>query len=431
MIRPRGFRHGGVSVDHRIPLRTGHVENAFLPMHAMVVLRESLNATEASPVVSVGQEVREGQLLARAVGKRSANVHSPIPGVVRRIERVRAPGGYDTFAVVVSLEGAFSMLGKKPERYLWKSLNKADIAHIIHDKGIVCVSTGLPLSDILTDRASKPGFVMVVNALEMDPYRRVEETLLSLRPMDVVDGCAIAARVASPGKIIVAVDESVPRESLAAFEAALHTAEPEMTLQFFKRRFPQDMPSQIAAALEVPVAGDLFTIAPATLVALHEAVVSNKPHIEQYVHVGGGAVKNPAILKARIGAPIGDLIEECGGFSGKPEILVIGGPYRGRAAIDLDTPVTRTTRAILALRGDETKTAPERPCVRCGECLTACPEGLDPYTIYKNLKVGRMEIAIATGLQSCTSCGACAYVCRSRIPLVRVFDEARAKEGLS
>ncbi|GAB1455522.1 hypothetical protein MASR2M48_08290 [Spirochaetota bacterium] len=91
-------------------------------MNASVVLKDSRDGREPILVVSLGQEVREGQLLAKSAGKGSSNIHSPIPGIVRRIEKIQTPGGFESTTVLVSLAGSFSVLGKKPERYLWKSL---------------------------------------------------------------------------------------------------------------------------------------------------------------------------------------------------------------------------------------------------------------------------------------------------------------------
>ncbi|PKL07960.1 MAG: hypothetical protein CVV51_11440, partial [Spirochaetae bacterium HGW-Spirochaetae-7] len=331
MTKARGFKRGGITLDHRVQMHAGSMENAFLPMNAVVILRETKEAIEPNPVVKVGQEVREGQLIAKSSRRGSSNVHSPIPGIVRRIETVRRPGGYDARAITISLEGAFSVSGKRPERYLWKSLNKADIVHIVQDKGIVHVSSGQPLSESIADQALRPGFTMVVSALEMDPYRRTEEVLLASRLEDVIDGCAIAARMAIPSRIVIAIDEYMSAAVTERLQSVLTASGLDASVQAFRRRFPQEMPSQIAEALGLDVS-TLFVLEPSTLIALHDAVVSNKPHIEQYVYVGGGAIKRPAILKARIGAPIGDLIEECGGFSGPPDTIVIGGPFRGRAA---------------------------------------------------------------------------------------------------
>lgn len=424
-MRTRGFRRGGIEALYRIPFESGPIENAFLPLNAIIPLKNGPKAPEALPVVYIGQEVREGELLAKASGPGSTNVHSPIPGIVRRIGSIPAPGAYETGSVRVSLEGAFSVLGKRPERYLWKSLNKHDISHVAQDKGLVRVSTGEPLAAALSERAAMPGFTLVVNALEMDPYLRVEESLLSQRPLDVIDGCAIAARMALPANIVIAIDDAYPPEAVASLKEAAATAELILTIHCFKRRVPQDMPRQIAEALGLAEEA-LFVLEPSTLICLHDAVVANKPHIEQYVYVGGGAVKRPAVLKARIGAPIGDLLEECGGFIGRPEAIVIGGPYTGKSAPDLDTPVTKTTRAVLALTAEEVKPAKERPCVRCGECLEVCPVGLDPSRLLKLLRVGRASEANEAGLGLCSSCGACASVCRSRIPLVAAFDAAKA-----
>lgn len=425
MSKAREFRRGGIAIPIRAPFRSSPIENAFLPMHAIVTLRTAKDHKESAPVVGVGQEVREGQLVAKSSGKGSPNCHSPIPGIVRRIERIAVPGGFDSTAIVISLEGSFSVLGKRPERYLWKSLNKTDLIHIIQDKGIVGVASGEPLHESLHSLSSRSGFTLIVNALEMDPYRRVEEELLCHAADDVIDGCAIAARVGSPAAILIAVDDQFPHQASSGLARAIEGSGLGIEIRTFKRKYPQDMPSQLIETLGLAGGPSPFITEPSTLVALHEAVVSNKPHIEQYVYVGGGAVKRSAVLKARIGAPIGDLIEECGGLSGKPEVLVIGGPFRGRAAADLDTPVTRTTRAVLGLSGDETRSAPERACVRCGDCVVACPEGLDPQRLRKLIRAGRIADAELEGLGRCSSCGACAYACRSRLPLVMTLDAAR------
>ncbi|MDX9957511.1 MAG: SLBB domain-containing protein [Spirochaetia bacterium] len=428
MTSVRGFKRGGVSTVPRIHYQSEPIENAFLPMNALLLLRENLFSIEAKPVVSEGQEVKEGQLIARGTGRNSSHVHSPIPGIVRRIGKTATTGGYETTSIVISLEGSFSVLGKRPERYLWRSLNKTDISHIIQDKGLMRVSTGEPLHQIISDCSKKDRVIIAVNALEMDQYRRVEEEILLRRVNDVVDACAIAARMVKPDRIVFMVDTDFPKDQIQLILSAAGQTELEISVERFRRRFPQDMPQQIAVAIGLKDDSSLCILEPSTLVVLHDAIVSNKPHIEQYVYIGGGAMKAPAILKARIGTTIGDLIEECGGFSGQPDRICINDPYRGVAAADLDVPLTRSTRSVLALTRHETKPAPERPCNRCGNCLKACPEGLDPYLLNKLILAGRIEDAFSAGLGRCTFCGACAYTCWSRIPLVERFKSVCLKD---
>ena len=65
MTSIRGFKKGGVSTVQRIQYNSAPIENAFLPMNAVLLLRENRFSSEAKPIVSEGQEVKEGQLIAR------------------------------------------------------------------------------------------------------------------------------------------------------------------------------------------------------------------------------------------------------------------------------------------------------------------------------------------------------------------------------
>lgn len=65
------------------------------------------------------------------------------------------------------------------------------------------------------------------------------------------------------------------------------------------------------------------------------------------------------------------------------------------------------------------------PCVRCGDCLPACPVGLDPQQLHVRLLHGQDDIAAAQGLSDCTACAACDAACPSRIDLSGQFRIGR------
>jgi len=156
----------------------------------------------------------------------------------------------------------------------------------------------------------------------------------------------------------------------------------------------------------------------ATLLAVYEGVVLDKPLIERVVTVSGPSVRTPRNLKVRFGTPIGDLFEECGGLSSEPGKVVLGGPMRGTAIDSLDVPVTKGVGGIHVFTRAEALRRREWPCVRCGSCIEACPWGLIPSRLYKLIDTGEISTASAEGLRVCTECGCCAYACPSRIPLV-------------
>jgi electron transport complex protein RnfC len=93
----------------------------------------------------------------------------------------------------------------------------------------------------------------------------------------------------------------------------------------------------------------------------------------------------------------------------------------GFSILDLDTPVTKGTSGILALTAGESPEIPRTACLSCGRCVGACPMGLNPTTIYKNVDHLLFDEAVKEGLMDCVECGSCAYGCPAGIPLVQIF----------
>ncbi len=422
----RSFKFGGLSVDLR---RNGGdhdaVQNAYLPATATVLLKQHEGAA-AHCLVRRGELVREGALIGRADGPGQAAIHAPLPGVVYDIRRVRLPSGGDCEAVVIALEGSFDRLGKREERYLWKSMSRIDILQTLRDRGIAeTEQPARPLFEVL--RPEKRFSTLVLNALESEPYLQSETMLLAGRIGEVLEGFAILRTATQATQCFLALDATLPELAARVEEAAARLTPTPASIRL-EPRYPQDMPERLSEALadkRRDAEGETLFVRPTTAFAVYEAVVLAKPFLERYVTIAGGAVKRPAVLKVRIGTPIGDLIEECGGFVGSPERIVLGGPFRGVAVYDLDAPVTKQTSAVLALSAEETQARRRMPCIRCGRCAERCPERLDPAHLYRLVSAGRFEAARAAGLESCSSCGLCGYVCPSRLTVSEALASAR------
>ncbi|WP_292006118.1 4Fe-4S dicluster domain-containing protein [Chiayiivirga sp.] len=71
-----------------------------------------------------------------------------------------------------------------------------------------------------------------------------------------------------------------------------------------------------------------------------------------------------------------------------------------------------------------------RPCIRCGDCVDACPIQLAPLRLHERLNADDLAGAIDYRLQDCTECGRCDAACPSRIALSRQFGMARRELGL-
>jgi electron transport complex protein RnfC len=72
------FPRGGLSFDDpTVPPRDSYAA-AFLPVFSVIPLDNSAGG-KVYPLVSAGEMVREGQLLGRASGHGTANVHASVP----------------------------------------------------------------------------------------------------------------------------------------------------------------------------------------------------------------------------------------------------------------------------------------------------------------------------------------------------------------
>ncbi|HSV55788.1 MAG TPA: RnfABCDGE type electron transport complex subunit C, partial [Magnetospirillaceae bacterium] len=379
-------------------------------------------------IVEVGDPVKEGQVIGKSSGAASANIHSPIPGVVRAILRVPDLFGGQTEALSIALEGSFERLGRKMEIFPWKGLTRNQVLKIIAEKGIVeDDGSGIPLYDRIHDpKGLREPLVLVVNCLESDPWNFSIAAVIEERWEAILEGIEILRKVLTLSRVILAMDDDASPIADAVGRESLQAESPTPDVVRLAPRYPQDLSGLLREAVlgRKPSAPKALVVSALTVASVYDAVVLNKPQIERYVTVTGDAVKHPDILRARIGTSIGELLEECGGFVSPPESILLNGPFRGSAVADLDFPVLKSTRSVVALTIAETRRKPETACIRCGRCILGCPARLDPYRLYKSLVCGDEGRAFQEGLGACIACGSCAFLCPSRLPLVQVFSLA-------
>jgi len=380
------------------------------------------------PIVSVGDMVKEGMLIGRASGSGAVNVHATVPGKVIRKISWKDRDGLDNDAFVISMEGAFEKLGKKEETYNWKGTSGYDIQRIFSDCGIVEMeNSGRSLSDMIsTGRRENEKITLVVRCVFDDPWLAADYVLCDERLEAVIEGAAIVAKaVFKVNHIIFAV--SHPEKELAEkINSALGKLEISSSVVITGCRYPQRNDRELELALRIYEKkenmdlGSFFILGPAVLAASYDAVVHKRPILDRYVAVGGSAVKMPQVMRVRIGTRIGELIDQCGGFTQGPHKIVIGSPLSGREVTYLDEPVGKTCYAIAAMSKSQAAFHKQQNCINCGECRAVCPVGLDPQNIYKQIVSMETDDHGATG---CHGCGCCKIVCPSGLPLFETILE--------
>ena len=148
------------------------------------------------------------------------------------------------------------------------------------------------------------------------------------------------------------------------------------------------------------------------MIHLYRAAVEGRPQTTTFVTVAGNCVGFPRNVEAPLGTPVLELLKLCG-LTERPTRVILGGPLTGTATEDLrNEKVELSTTAVLAIRDDKHEYS--YTCIGCGRCTAVCPQGLNPMRILQELRRGNRRAVEELGIEDCTQCTCCSYICPSR-----------------
>ena len=146
--------------------------------------------------------------------------------------------------------------------------------------------------------------------------------------------------------------------------------------------------------------------------------MKRKPLFERYTTVTGKHLARPGNFLVRMGTPMKDLIDACGGMPEGDNKLLAGGPMMGKALTSVEVPICKGTNSVTILSGDDARRKEPQPCIRCAKCVGACPMGLEPYLLAKVSEVKNWDRAEREDIVSCIECGSCQFTCPAHRPLL-------------
>ncbi len=384
--------------------------------------------------VSIGQEVKKGEVIATPEGFVSAPVHASVSGKVVAIGQFPLPTGRMVDSVIIENNGQeeWTNLKDNPD-YL--SLSPEELKAKVKDAGIVGMGGAtFPTHVKLSPPKEKPIDVVIINGAECEPYLTADYRLMLERPKDVVEGLKVLMKILGVKKGFIGIENNKPDAVEIMKQAA--AGETDIKVCALEVKYPQGAEKMLIKALaerEVPPRGlpmDVGVVVQnvGTAIATYEAARFGKPLIERTVTVTGEGIKEPKNLLVRIGTMVRDLIDECGGFSVEVAKVVSGGPMMGFALSSLDVPVIKGTSGILVLPEEGIVHAEDfGPCIRCGRCIEACPMGLIPSMLSILSEKGFYEESKEYNLFDCFECGSCTYVCPSKRPVVQLVRLAKSQ----
>ncbi|WP_339411948.1 electron transport complex subunit RsxC [Pseudomonas sp. EA_35y_Pfl2_R5] len=410
------------------------IQPAPLPTRLTLPLNQHIGAP-AEPVVTVGERVLKGQLIAAATGFVSVPVHAPTSGTVSFIGPQPYPhvSGMLAPAIVIDSDGLNEWIELTPCAD-YRHLENSALLELIRQAGISGLGgAGFPTAVKLNARPTQKIHTLIINGTECEPYISADDLLMRERANELISGIDILVQLIQPDQVLIGIEDNKP-EAIAAVRSALN--ERSYQLKVFPTKYPsggEKQLIQILTGVEVPSGGlpaDIGMLCQnvGTCVAIHNAVIHGKPLISRITTLTGEALARPMNVEVLLGTPVGELLEFASLDRSKLNRLIMGGPMMGFTLPDFAVPVIKTTNCLLASTTAELPLPPPAmPCIRCGECAEACPASLLPQQLHFFAIGQEHEQLKAHNLFDCIECGACAYVCPSSIPLVQYYRAAKGE----
>ena len=434
-MNAKTFRIGGVHPEENKLTHEVATQVAALPKQAIFPLSQHIGAP-AKPVVQKGDKVKVGTLIAEAGGFVSAPIYSSVSGTVFKIDTAVDATGYRKPVIIINVEGdeweesidrsdKLETVEAHPELTPEEIINRVKVAGVTGMGG-----AGFPTFIKLTPPPTAKAECVIINAVECEPYITADYRLMMEKADEILVGMELLMMAAKVTTGYIGIETNKPaaiellqQKCAEKFDGSKYSVE-VVPLQ---QRYPQGGEKQLVDAVirrqvpappAIPVNVGAIVQNVGTAYAVYEAVMKNKPLFERYTTVTGKKVLKPGNFLVRMGTPMKDLIDACGGMPEGDNKLLAGGPMMGKALTSVEVPICKGTNSVTIISGEEAVRKEPQPCIRCAKCVGACPMGLEPYLLAKLSAFKNWEKAEQEDIVSCIECGSCQFTCPAHRPLL-------------
>ncbi|MEH6582416.1 MAG: electron transport complex subunit RsxC [Halioglobus sp.] len=427
--------HGGIHPpENKLQSLGNPISCAGIPPQLTLPLSQHIGAP-AVPVVTVGEHVLKGQLIAEAKGFVSVPLHAPTSGTIAAIEErpIAHPSGLQANCIVINTDGEDEWAPHEG-REDYQSLDKPTMLNLIRNAGIAGMGgAGFPAAVKLSVKPDTQIDTLIINGTECEPYITADDVLMRERADQIIAGAKILTHLIGPQETLIGVEDNKP-EGLASLRAAAEGSGIEVVS--FPTKYPSGGEKQLIEILtgkQVPSGGlpshvGVVCQNVGSTVAIYQAIVLGRPLISRITTVTGESIGQPRNYEVLLGTPMAYLLQLAGYQSAGNNRLIMGGPMMGFTVPDADVPIVKTTNCILAPKEAELPTPPPaQACIRCGMCAQACPASLLPQQMFWFAQGKEHEKLEQHNLFDCIECGACSWVCPSAIPLVQYYRASKAE----
>ncbi len=381
--------------------------------------------TPCTPLVKKGDEVFVGQKIGDSDAFFSVPVHSSVSGKVTEISDFRLSNGSVCKVAEIETDGKQTQSSevKPPE-----ITDKGSFLRSVRESG-ACGLGGAGFPTHIKLNPKNEIDTLIINAAECEPYITSDYRLMVERPENVIGGIRLIMKQLNIKNAIIGIEDNKP-EAIKHYKE-ITDKEDTIDVCILPSQYPQGAEKvliytttgRIVMEGELPSDQKVIVLNVSTIAFLYKYTQTGIPLIRRRITVEGDAVKNPRNVIAPIGTSIRDLLIFAETDIDSLKQVIVGGPMMGSCILSIDTPITKTSNSILAVK-NYTKSE-ESSCIRCGRCIKACPLNLMPTELERAYKTKNIQALIDLKIMLCMNCGCCTYVCPANRKLAEVNQIAK------
>ena len=420
------FRLGGIHPKENKFSAGKSIQIAELPKQVVIPLAHYIG-TPSEAVVKKGDTVKVGQLIGKANGFISANVHSSVSGKVNKIDVQLDASGYKRPAVFIDVEGDewLETIDRSTELKRECTLTKQEIISKIQDAGIVGLGGAtFPAHVKLSPPPGKKAEILIINAVECESYLTCDHQLMLEKGEEILVGTTILMKALEVNRAVIGIENN--KKDAIEHLSKLAKTYKGIEIEPLKVRYPQGGEKQLIDAIirrqvpsgKIPIEVGAVVQNVGTTYAVYEAVQKNKPMFERVLTVTGKDAPNPSNYLVRLGIYMSHIVDQAGGVPEGTGKIVGGGPMMGRSLMNLNVPMAKGSSGVVFIRDEESIRKPIKNCIRCTKCVTVCPMGLEPFLLMNQSERNMWPEMEANRTMDCIECGSCSYTCPSNRPLL-------------
>lgn len=386
-----------------------------------IAISLTIGSHTAIPLVKVGDYVKIGQLIAKRDDKFYVPVFSSVSGEVVAIEKRMS-------ARLTPCEHIVIKNDYKDEKVNFPKISldasKEEMINYMKETGLLGQGgAGFPsYLKYSTDKCE----TLIINAVECEPYITADICNIENNLEDFKNGVKVLFRTSNAKKCYIGIKQT--HAEVIDKLTELFNGEDNIEVKALKDVYPMGWERTLTYSIlnkrydKLPIEVGAIVSNATTAITLAKSIRTETYVYDRYVTVSGTNIREPHNVLCRIGTPIKELFNACGGIMNSPAILIMGGPMMGTPVTKDEVTITPINNATLVF---EYKEQDSWSCLRCGRCVEHCPSSLEPVSISEAYQYTDVDRLAALHVMDCVECGMCTYICPSKIEVTENIRRAK------